>query len=182
MARELVPWGGDATTNLLIALDRRVQDRLLDPNAIAPIARLMGVGDVLLRLDLQTDQFTLVSARGLWEDFTKHGIPAGLGDADHLRHEDPRQADRHRPRRSGRAADAASPSRSRCSRSRDPQKIIRAHPAAGPLVVDGDGEGLVDAAGVGLLPDSRAGGVVGAVRRVAEGAARARARRTRCCS
>src|SRR4029078_1487554 len=79
VARELVAWGGDATTNLLIALDRRVQDRLLDPNAIAPIARLRGCGAFLLRLDLQTDQFSLVSARGLWEDFTKHGTPKGLG-------------------------------------------------------------------------------------------------------
>ena len=38
VARELVPWGGEASTNLLIALDRRLQDRLLEPDAIAPIA------------------------------------------------------------------------------------------------------------------------------------------------
>ena len=154
VARELVPWGGDATTNLLIALDRRVQDRLLDPNAIAPIARLMGVGDVLLRLDLQTDQFSLVSARGLWEDFTKHGVPAGLDAPTTYGTKIPGKllgtdvGDPAEPPQPEPKPVAVFP-------VRDPQTIIRAHPAAAPLVVDGDGEGLVDAAGVGLLPDSR---------------------------
>ena len=118
--------------NLLIALDRRVQDRLLDPNAIAPIARLMGVGDVLLRLDLQTDQFSLVSARGLWEDFTKHGMPNGLGRADDLRHQDPRascSAPTSATRPSRRTPEPEA--RRGVPGRRDPQKIIRAHPAAG---------------------------------------------------
>jgi arabinofuranan 3-O-arabinosyltransferase len=154
IARELVPWGGEATTNLLIALDRRVQDRLLDPNALAPIARLMGVGDILLRLDLQTDQFSLVSARGLWEDFTKHGTPRGLGPPTTYGTKTPGKLI---------GTDIGDPAEPPTPEPKpvaifpvsEPQSIIRAHPAAGPLVIDGDGEGLVDAAGVGLLPDTR---------------------------
>ena len=48
VARELVPYGSPASANLLNALDRRIQEGVLDPAAIAPIARLMSVGDVLL--------------------------------------------------------------------------------------------------------------------------------------
>ena len=154
VARELVPWGGEATTNLLIALDRRVQDRLLDPNALAPIARLMGVGDVLLRLDLVTDQFSLVPARDLWQDFTKSGVPPGLGQPVTFGTRIPGRllgtdfGDPSEPRRPDPKPVAVFP-------VKDPAPITRAQPAAGAVVLDGDGEGLVDAAGVGLLPASR---------------------------
>ena len=38
VARELVPWGSPATADLLNALDRRIQEGVLDPAALAPIA------------------------------------------------------------------------------------------------------------------------------------------------
>jgi hypothetical protein len=154
VARELVPWGGEASTNLLIALDRRLQERSLDPRAIAPIARLMGVGDVAVRFDLQTDQFTLVTARDLWHDLTDDGVPAGL-DAPKL----------YGTRIPGslQVADVGDPSEPRLPVPKpvavfgvtDPQPIVRAKPAGSALVVDGDGEGLVDLASAGLLDASR---------------------------
>src|SRR5581483_7060938 len=51
--RELVPFGSQASADLLIALDRRVQEGVIDASAIAPIARLFAAGDVVLRYDLQ---------------------------------------------------------------------------------------------------------------------------------
>jgi Domain of unknown function (DUF3367). len=154
VARELVPWGGEASTNLLIALDRRLQDRLLEPNAIAPIARLMGVGDVLLRMDLLTDQFALVSAKSLWDDLTKWGLPRGLGPAKtfgtkipgHLLAPD--LGDASKP-------PLPEPKPVVILPVKHPVPIVRAKSGSDPLVVDGDGEGLVDAAAAGVLDGSR---------------------------
>ena len=135
--------------NLLQSLDRRLQEKVLDPDAVAPIARLMAVGDVLLRLDLQTDRFHLVSATDAWRLFTADQ-PRGLTA--------PRGAARKCPVvRSTRGSRASSPRcpdrcrrRSRCSRSPSPSRSMGRW--ARPLVVvAGDGEGLVDLASAGLL-------------------------------
>ena len=42
VARELVPWGSAASADLLNALDQRIQEGTLDPDALAPIARSDG--------------------------------------------------------------------------------------------------------------------------------------------
>ena len=150
VARELVPWGGEATTNLLIAVDRRVQDRLLNPEALAPIARLMGAGDVLLRLDLQTDQFNLVSARDLYRDLVGDGLPKGIGTPIAFGTKIPGRllgndlGDVSEPPQPDPPPVVDLP-------VRDPVPIVRTKSAVAPLVVDGDGEGLIDAAGAGLL-------------------------------
>ena len=62
VARELVPWGSAASADLLNALDQRLQEGTLDPAAIAPIAKLMSVGSVVYRADLQTDRYDLARA------------------------------------------------------------------------------------------------------------------------
>ncbi len=154
VARELVPWGGDASTNLLIAVDRRVQSRLLDPNAIAPIARLIGAGDVLLRMDLQTDQFSIVSARDLWKDLTSGGVPRGLTA--------PKLYGARIPGKplgenlSDPSAPAvAEPKPVAVLAVRDPSPIVRTKSASDPLILDGDGEGLVDSASAGLVDANR---------------------------
>ena len=77
VARELIPWGSPPSANLLKAFDRRLQEGVLDPAAIAPVARLMNAGDILYRADLETDRFDLVRARPLWLLLTEP-IPPGL--------------------------------------------------------------------------------------------------------
>ncbi|MEO9223789.1 MAG: alpha-(1-_3)-arabinofuranosyltransferase family protein, partial [Acidimicrobiales bacterium] len=52
VAREAVPYGTPQSANMLIAFDTRLQEDLLSPNAIAPMARLMSAGDLNLRNDL----------------------------------------------------------------------------------------------------------------------------------
>lgn len=154
VARELVPWGGEASTNLLIALDRRVQDRLLEPAAIAPVARLMGVGDVLLRLDLQTDQFNIVSARDLADDLMGDGVPKGL--------DPPKTFGTKIPGRLL-GADIGDPSKPVEAPPKpvvvlgvkDAQRIVGTRAASDPIVLDGDGEGIVDAAGLGIVDGTR---------------------------
>ena len=114
----------------------------------------MGVGDVLVRNDLVTDQFSLVSARALWSDLTRWGNPAGLGTPTKYGTKipgsliavdlgDPTEAPQTDP-----APVVVFP-------VKDPVPIVRARSGDDPVIVDGDGEGLVDAAAAGVIDGSR---------------------------
>ncbi len=152
VARELIPWGSPASADLLNALDRRLQEGVLDPAAIAPIARLMNVGDVVYRADLETDRFDLARAVPTWLLLTQPR-PAGLeapttygnslGPPLHFSQIDE-------------VALALPPA------AKEPppvsvfpvqgtQPIVRAAAGDAPLIVSGDGEGLVDLAPTGLI-------------------------------
>ena len=84
VARELIPYGSDQSADLLTAYDRRLQDGLLDSAAIAPIARLMNAGDVVLRSDLQVDRYDLARPQNTWQLFTP--APTGLQPATGFGH------------------------------------------------------------------------------------------------
>ena len=55
--RELIPFGSQASADLLLALDRRVQEGIFEPQAVAPIARMFAAGDVVVRYDLQYERY-----------------------------------------------------------------------------------------------------------------------------
>ena len=57
VARELVPFGSPQSAWLLAAVDRRMQEGTLDPDSLAPVARLMSVGDVVHRADLIFERY-----------------------------------------------------------------------------------------------------------------------------
>lgn len=157
VARELVPWGSAATADLLNALDSRIQEDVLDPAALAPIARLMGVGDIVHRADLQTDRFDLPRALPLWRLLTEPEVPAGLAA----------------PRRFGEGlgppltysqvdevalalpVDAGEPPPVSVFAVEDTPPLVRATSADTPLLVSGSGEGLVDLAALGALDNGR---------------------------
>lgn len=157
VGRELVPWGSAASTNLLNALDSRLQDRVIEPDAIAPVARLMGAGDVLLRGDLQTDRFDLVSAEDAWRLLTSPDTAAGLEAPRRYGRSVPgrlRYPPLEDPARRVRADETAAPPVATFGVV-DPQPILRAKDATSPVVVAGDGDGLVDLAASGLLDPRR---------------------------
>jgi arabinofuranan 3-O-arabinosyltransferase len=52
VARQLVPYGGAGTADLLNALEDQLQVGVLDPAALADLARLLGVGTIATRNDL----------------------------------------------------------------------------------------------------------------------------------
>jgi arabinofuranan 3-O-arabinosyltransferase len=154
VTRQQVPVGSEATADLLQALDERLQRGELAADALAPVARLMGVGDVLLDMDLQTGRYGLLPASQLWQTFTQDppiglaapqkfgpGVPSGLfllsvvGDVARLPTPSP-------PRLAVLSVD-------------QPLPIVRTKPDADPLVVDGSGDGLVDLSSAGLLDARR---------------------------
>jgi arabinofuranan 3-O-arabinosyltransferase len=151
VARELVPYGSPPSADLLNALDRRLQNGVLDPDAIAPIARLMGVGDVLLRMDMQTERYDLVRSDPLWRIFSPTP-PPGLEPARTFGTKIPGKPKFPQiDERTLVTPPGKSPPPVAVLAVKDPEKIVRATPTEHPLLVSGNGEGLVDIASTGLL-------------------------------
>lgn len=154
VARELIPYGSDQSADLLTALDRRLQDGLLDPSAIAPIARLMSAGDVVVRSDLQTDRYDLATARDTWLLFTP--APPGLRAPTGFGHGlgPPLQVAKLDERSLALPAGMSDPSPVAIFPVVGTRPIVRVEPAQAPVVVSGNGEGLVNLASLGLLDGS----------------------------
>ena len=81
-ARELIPYGSPPSTDLLNAFDRRLQENTLDPRAVSPIARLLGVGQVVARNDLQYERYRVArpyEVMPLLDASPGLGSPTGFG-------------------------------------------------------------------------------------------------------
>ena len=151
IARELIPYGTPGTADLLNAIDRRLQEGVADPSGLTELWRRMGVGDVVARNDIQYERYDLVrpddlaavlaATPGLGRPTgygapSAFGLPTGYSDEISLA-PDPRGAHSVAP------VEVYPVS--------DPTKIVRGESVDHALMVSGDGEGLVDVAGVGLL-------------------------------
>ena len=151
VARELIPYGSDASADLLTAFDRRLQDGLLDPAAIAPIARLANAGDVVLRSDLQVDRYDLARPQDVWQLFTPTppGLqpPTGFGEGLGPPLKKPMFDERSLALPPG----APDPQPVTVFPVTATRPIVRTESTQSPLVVSGNGEGLVDLASLGLL-------------------------------
>ena len=151
VARELIPYGNEATADLLNAFDRRIQEGVSDPDGFHDLLSRMSVGDVVLRNDIQYDRYDLVRPRSLVRLFTPApegisavttfgDVAAGSPAPDWLDPEvlawPPNEGD---------------PSPVMVYEVADALPIVRAESERGSTVVSGSGEGLVDASDVGLL-------------------------------
>ena len=156
VARELVPWGSAASADLLNALDRRIQEGTLDPDALAPIARIMASGTIVYRADLQTDRYNLVRAVPLWRVLTEpepKGLErpqlfgTSLGPALH----EPQRDELWLALPANAADNEADPPPVSLFPVKDARPIVRSADASAPIVVSGDGEALVNLASIGAL-------------------------------
>ena len=126
----------------------------------------MGVGDVVARNDIQYQRYDLVRPTDL---------AAVLAADARARRADRRTGRRRRSRQppgyrdeisTGRPRAAARRSRpSWCTRSTIRRAIVRGESARHALMISGDGEGLVDAADVGLLDGAGVDSLLGVVHR-----------------
>ncbi len=156
VARELVPFGSEPAASLLIELDRRFQEGSYSPEALTPIARLMGVGDIVLRADLQYERFRTPRPGETWEQLLEtpgleQPVPFGLpvpnvaGPEQTLIDEIALGDDLL-----GRSV-ADPPPPVAVFPVSDPLPIVRTRNAATPVILAGDAQGLVDAAAAGLI-------------------------------
>ena len=157
VSREVLPLGSASSVLLIDALDRRTQEGTLEPSAVAPVARLFAAGDVVLRSDLEYERFRTPNPRDLWRTLTADEV-AGLEGPVAYGPTTPNRGDpalgvldevelRNR--------DAQEPPAVARFRVEDPVPIVRAAPTHRPVLLAGDGDGIVDAAAAGLV-DGRA--------------------------
>ncbi len=152
VARELVPWGSPVSAGFLEAFDRRVQAGQIEPNAIAPVARMMGVGDILLRMDLQTERYNIVRSDQLWKLFSPTP-PTGLEPARAFgtKIAGNLTAPRIDEETIAIGATGTEPPPVAVLGVKHPLAITRTTSADKPLVLAGDADGVMDASAVGLL-------------------------------
>ena len=152
VARELIPYGSPASADLLNALDRRIQDDVLEPDALAPLARRLGVGDVVVRSDLAHEDYRVPRPRALWSRFDP--LPDGLGEPVGFGPAVPNLAPRFPLQDEVEEAippGTPHPPPVAAFPVEDPLPILRTAGAQAPLLLAGDGEGVIQAAAAGLL-------------------------------
>ena len=152
VARELIPYGSAASANLLNAVDLRIQSRQLPSQAIAPVAKLMGVGDIVLRNDLQFERYRVLRPGFMWSLFQP--TPAGMTGPVAFGKTTASQAHQY-PFLDEQALAEKSPQSVPPPVAvfgvTDPTPIIRAKSRSNAVVIAGDGDGVVDASTAGLL-------------------------------
>lgn len=153
VAQELLLMGSVPSANLLRSLDRRMQEGIFEPVTLAPMARLLGVGDVVLRSDLQYERYRTPRPRMLagllnppppgLDSPVRFGAPIPNLPSDDLPLLDEISL--------GIPSEVEHPAPVAAFAVQNPVKIVRTAPKAGGLLVAGDGEGLVDASAEGIL-------------------------------
>ena len=156
-ARELFQWGSAQSANLLNAYDRRLHEDTMDPRSIAEVARLLGVGDLVVRSDLQYERFRTVRPRQLWDLLTRsEGLadPVGFGErVPNVAGPEQTMIDEIEL---GADPDLPDPPPVAAFPVEDPLPIVRTHVAEHPLLAAADGAGIVDAAAAGVLDADQA--------------------------
>jgi hypothetical protein len=152
VARELIPYGSPASANLLNALDLRIQNRQLPPDALAPMANVISAGDITLRNDIQFERYRVLRPQFLWDLFTPtpdgFDEPVGFGAPSDARTTQYPFLDEQAL---GSPDPMVTPQAVEVFPVQDPTRIVHTAATAQPLIIAGDGDGVVDAASAGLL-------------------------------
>lgn len=156
VARELFQYGSAQSANLLNAFDRRLHEDTFDPEALAPVARLMGVGQLLVRSDLQYERYRIARPRLLWDLL---GRADGLGEVVGFGPTTRNTPDAEQPLideiELATDPELPDPPTVAIIAVDDPVPIVRTIDARNPLLISGDSEGVVDAAAAGILDASQ---------------------------
>ncbi|MFZ4517596.1 MAG: alpha-(1-_3)-arabinofuranosyltransferase domain-containing protein, partial [Microthrixaceae bacterium] len=156
VARELIPYGTPPSANLLNDVDLPLQQGTSDPSTIAPLARLMGVGDIVHRADLAYERFRTPRPRITYAELLGApglGAPTGFGPAAE------NVPDRRLPLQDevefGTPNDAGDPPPVSVFPVEDPRPMLRTVQASDPVVLAGNGAGIVALAASGGLQVDR---------------------------
>ena len=155
LTRDLLPLGSPGLMDLLLALDDRFQTGTVEGPELAPVARLLAAGGIVVRGDSAFERYRTPRPEPTEALYASEapglGAPASFGPAapndaavaglDEWALGDP-----------GVGAPVAPV---QVVPVEDPLPVVRARPAAAPVVVDGDGEGIVAAAAAGLVDGQR---------------------------
>ena len=152
IAREQVPYGTPPTANLLTAFDDQLQQNVLAPTAVAPVARFLAAGDLNVRDDLAWELYGTVRPTLVWNILDQ---APGLGQPKIFGGRAPMQTSPLLPMldetQLGMGPHVPNPPKLAVVPVKDAPNIIRAAPLSHTVILSGDGSGLVDASGAGLL-------------------------------
>ncbi len=145
------PQGALSSYDLLYGLDEPLQSNTANPAALAPMARLMDAGDVLVQNDIAYWLYDRPSPQDSWPalDLPQAGLgtPVGYGTPGP---NIPRDPVVNESVLAGNPA-APWPAPVEVLPVSDPRPVVRGEATSGAVVVAGDGAGLEAAAGLGLL-------------------------------
>ncbi len=154
--REQTIQGSYPTTDLLQAFDLTLQQGTYEPSTLAPIARLLSAGDVVLQSNLAYWRYNTPRPQETWSLFDPP--PPGIGQPVEFGKPVPVVAPTKDSLTDEEALaeppGAAWPPPLAVFPVSDARPIYRAERAAAPLVIDGSGAGVVAAAAAGLLDDN----------------------------
>lgn len=156
VTREQLLLGSLPSADVLYALDGPVQDDVVDPAGLAPLLRLMSVGDLVVQNDLGYTRYSTPQPSTLWSEFDP--TPPGLGSPTGYGPPTPDVSLQPEVNEATLATspDAPVPSPVEVFPVDDPRPVDRAESTAEPVVVDGDASGIAEAADAGLLSGSPA--------------------------
>jgi len=149
--REQQEYGSLATQDILYAVDDPLQEGAFVPSSLAPLARLMSAGDIVVQNNLAYERYSLPLPQVI--DNELEPVPSGLGKPVGYGPPQPNISLIPEVDEVSEALSADQPWESPLEvyPVEDPRPIVRAEPQAAPLVVDGDAEGISAAADIGLL-------------------------------
>jgi arabinofuranan 3-O-arabinosyltransferase len=149
VTRDLLPLGSPAAMDLLYALDDRMQEGVLEAASVGPVARLLAADVVWVTNDAAHDRFATARPHIVADLLTREG--SGLGAVSAFGAPEVHRAQRP-------TLDNTAIVDERVGRALppvllidvpDPQPIMRA--GVDTVILAGNGDGIVDAAAVGLL-------------------------------
>ena len=152
VARELIPYGSPPSAAVLNAVDRRMQEQVMEPDSVAPMARFMGVGDISVRSDLTYERYNTPRPRRFWAALmTAPGlgepIPFGGTERNTARPTLPLLDEQELLT----PPETPDPPKVAIVPVEDAEKIMRTASVDQPILLAGDAEGIVDLAGAGLV-------------------------------
>ena len=156
VTREQQILGSIATADTLYAADDPVQENIINVNALAPMARLMSAGDLLVEYDQRYEHYGIPQSQilGLQMLLTPMGLsdPIGFGPPRPNVSTDStlNEADLAAP------PDLGWPHPLVTYTVDNPRPVLRAESDQGAVIMSGDATGLNDLAGLGLLNTSSA--------------------------
>ncbi|MEZ5322740.1 MAG: alpha-(1-_3)-arabinofuranosyltransferase family protein [Microthrixaceae bacterium] len=155
-ARELVPYGSPASADLMNAVDLPFQNGSFDPAGYASILRLLGVGHLVVRNDLQYERYRTPRPKPMTHMI---GEVPGLSAPEGFGPTRPNVASSASPLLDD--EELAIPTTDPDPHAvevygvRQPLRILRTTSEERPVVVAGDGDGIVAAANAGVLDPER---------------------------
>lgn len=156
VARELIPYGSPPSADLLSAVEGPFQSGRPEPDTLAPLARLMGVGQIVLRGDTQYERYRTPRPRQTLEQLQSAeglSLAEAFGEPVPNRPDGLLQLDDEVELST--PLDAADPSPVMLFDVQDARPVLRAVSSQAPQVVAGDAPAMVTMAAVDALPADR---------------------------